>query len=73
MSDTEPLANLTRKVEELTRQVGELRAVNEIRMLQHNYGYYPDEFVEGQAAIWPRAALQPFHYPHPVTGGKTGG
>lgn len=28
----------------------------------------PDEFVEGLSATWPRAAIHPFHYPHPVTG-----
>lgn len=28
----------------------------------------PDAFIEGQSATWPKAAVHPFHYPHPVTG-----
>jgi hypothetical protein len=28
----------------------------------------PDEFIAGRAATWPKAAIHPFHYPHPVTG-----
>ncbi|MEX2525404.1 MAG: nuclear transport factor 2 family protein [Gammaproteobacteria bacterium] len=32
----------------------------------------PDEYIEGFAATWPKAAVQPFHYPHPVTGHNSG-
>lgn len=28
----------------------------------------PDEFREGETTMWPKAALHPFHYAHPVTG-----
>lgn len=43
MTDNDSIALLTRKVEELTRQVSTLQDVHEIRMLQHKYGYYLDK------------------------------